>query len=296
MPDNNGAPSRLLVVAGMPRGGTTYLYHVLQRHPDFFVPFRKELHYFFFNRDRGDSWYHDFFREMGEGQVALDSSPAYFMDRRCMDHLLEYRPDAKVILSVRDPADWSLSLYSQISTFTFGMPPYEEFIESYHHKIAYKEFDFFLTDDIVPKRVREYREAFGDNLLLYDFRLLREDLPAVMQAIERFAGVSSYFNEETIDDTVINASARSNFKPLTWLLSREWLTNAVGKVLPAALLRKVRGAIDAGTSKSAKQSGPQLHPPERREFAAEKFADQRARINELFSEHRIMLGSGTPLD
>jgi hypothetical protein len=53
--------------------------------------------------------------------------------------------------------------------------------------------------------------------------------------------------------------------------------------------------MDAATSGKVTKSGPDTHPPENKALAAERLADQRAWVQELFSEHRIMLGSGTPV-
>ena len=143
----------------MPRGGTTYLYHALPSHPEVFVPFRKELHYFFFNKQRGDEWFHGFFRHMQPGQVGFDISPGYFFDSRCIEHIQHYNPNAKVILSVRDPVEWSLSLYSVLESVQYNMPPIAEFIEHYDHKLGQTSFPLRLAGGHMTHIIRECQQC-----------------------------------------------------------------------------------------------------------------------------------------
>ncbi|MBN2757956.1 MAG: hypothetical protein JXR51_12320 [Bacteroidales bacterium] len=41
----------------MPRAGTTFMYHYLQKHPEVFLPYRKEIQYFDLNYSEGENWY-----------------------------------------------------------------------------------------------------------------------------------------------------------------------------------------------------------------------------------------------
>ena len=95
-----------VIIAGMPRGGATSLYHILNRHPALFVPYRKETAYFSYNYYKGERWYRGLFREMPPACFGLDVSPQYFMDPRSIERVKAFAPDTKVILAIRDPVDW----------------------------------------------------------------------------------------------------------------------------------------------------------------------------------------------
>ena len=61
MTNKNLESKKLVVVAGMARAGTTFLYHNFMLHPDIYVPARKELAFFSYNYDHGYDWYQSFF-------------------------------------------------------------------------------------------------------------------------------------------------------------------------------------------------------------------------------------------
>jgi len=71
----------LAIVLGMPRAGTTTLYHWLGQHLQIFTPWRKELAYFSRNFARGEAWYRRFYSGMADGTMGIDATPEYFMDR-----------------------------------------------------------------------------------------------------------------------------------------------------------------------------------------------------------------------
>ncbi len=108
---------RLFVVAGMPRSGTTFLYHNLQKHPALFLPFRKESNYFFVNYARGVEWYRSLYRKITPDQVGGDISPFYFMDQRAIPRIAEFSPDVKVILAVREPAAPACSVIRDMRSY-----------------------------------------------------------------------------------------------------------------------------------------------------------------------------------
>ena len=97
----------LFIVYGMPRTGTTYLYHALAQHPDIFVSYRKESLFFSVNFEKGLDWYQSLFADKRAGEIAADINPTYFMDDSSLGRVLDFKPDVKAVLGVRDPIDYS---------------------------------------------------------------------------------------------------------------------------------------------------------------------------------------------
>ena len=62
---------RINFVIGMPRAGTTFLYYNLEKHPNIFLPYRKELKYFNTNYVNGEEWYINFYKEIANDEVTL---------------------------------------------------------------------------------------------------------------------------------------------------------------------------------------------------------------------------------
>jgi hypothetical protein len=286
-------PNRLVVVAGMPRGGTTSLYHIFDQHPSCFVPFRKETAYFSYNFYKGEAWYKDLYRDRPDNMPAMDISPQYFIDLRCIDRIKALAPQAKVILSVRDPVDWIVSSFFQTNKFE-RKPSFAEFVDGYTVTAARETIHYALADGYVKRAIEAFRAAFGENLLLYKFSLLRDNPVAALQAIERFTGMTPYFTDDTYKTTKVNSVTQYNWRLLTWVLSRESVITAIDTVFPRSFIRRARLAVDAWTMpKNAESDQVPLTEAELK-LAEQRLGGDRAWVNELFQDHPIQLGDGRP--
>ena len=93
----------LVIVPGMPRAGTTSLFHCLGMHPQLFTPWRKEPCYFSQNFRRGEDWYRHLYADVREGQVAIDASTEYFMIPAAVERIVAFDPEMRVVMIVRGP-------------------------------------------------------------------------------------------------------------------------------------------------------------------------------------------------
>jgi hypothetical protein len=288
----NSAKVRLFILAGMPRTATTFLYQRFLEHPAIFCPYRKETNFFSVNYDKGLDWYRGLYAGIADGQVAADVSPAYFLDELAVDRIRAFEPKTPVILGVRPASEWALSWYTQVMTHHWGArPSLEEFLTGYAFQISGGEIWQDFRNGFVSRMIDRYRQAFGDNLLLYHQSAFRENPLTVVNSIEHFVGVSRYFSEENFRNEVVNAGTRRNIGIATYLLSREGFVDAVGRLVPRRLVQAARNAYVAmGTSKKA------LPKPS---FTAEEialskqiFSDDDSWIESLFADSQIQLGSG----
>jgi Sulfotransferase domain len=281
----------------MPRSGTTFLYHTLGQHPTIFVPFIKETDYFSVNYDLGPRWYLGLFREMLPHQVGFDISPSYFIDPSAVDRILGFNRNAKVVLAVRDPAEFAASLYCQLRNAAWRMPVFESFIDHYSGRLGPARLDLAFRENLVPRRLEQYRKGFGDNLLFYCFALFKKDPLFVLQAIESFVGVPRHFTETTFENVVINAADRKNLKLFSYLMGQLKRRGGLAFVKNASIrriLRSARTASDRMSRKAHDDSATGQYPPEYMRIAEEALADQRAAISEVFANAKMQLGSGTP--
>lgn len=239
----------LLVVPGMPRSGTTFLYHYLQRHPQVFVPFRKEVDYFNNHcRFKGEEWFRRLYRERKEGQIGGDFSPNCWFDPNSAKWISEFDPDAKVVLCLRDPAEFAVSLYTQKGHSEYDLP--EDVVDfaanGYHCNLSEKggEVFFDFTDGIYLENVKKFAETFGENLLVYDFSWFRKNQLEALKLVESFLGVESYFTEENFDNLRINASQRMNVRFLYHLTQKEWFRDFFEAYVPRKVSLFLRGWFD----------------------------------------------------
>lgn len=104
------------VIAGVQKGGTTYLYQELVRHPQVLPAMTKEVHYFSDGYQRGADWYRGFFppeREPGPAGPVItgEASPGYLFHPWFAERVARDLPDARVIVLLRDPVKRAFSHY-----------------------------------------------------------------------------------------------------------------------------------------------------------------------------------------
>jgi hypothetical protein len=98
------------IVAGLGRAGTTWLHRQLELEPAVFTPPQKEVWYFDRFYDRGPEWYIRHFDNAPRGSVAVDVSHDYFFHPLAPRRIAETCPQARVLVVLREPVSWSLSV------------------------------------------------------------------------------------------------------------------------------------------------------------------------------------------
>jgi hypothetical protein len=285
-------PPRLFVIAGMPRTGTTSLYHLLGNHDGIFQPYRKEVGYFLFNYQRGAEWHRRLYRDMRAGEVGLDVTPEYFFSDAAAERVAAM-PGARAAIGVRDPAEVAVSLYAEYCRRRFGMPEFSEFLRAYEYRRNGTRIRFALESGDIGRMLVAWQRALGDRLLLYDYRLLRRDPVRVLSAFERFVGLPASFHANTFHNLWLNAGQRRNSRILSYLLGRESFIAAIGGALPRAVLtRWARRYYQLSATPAPSDAGtPAGEAQARRSLQADC-----AVVSALFARGPLVLGSGTPFD
>jgi hypothetical protein len=94
---------------GAQKAGTTWLWENLRRHPEVFVPDRKELHYFDNKFDRPLRYYSERF-EGAYGRIKGEITPAYgILPRERIGFIRALMPRVRLIFLIRNPVEraWS---------------------------------------------------------------------------------------------------------------------------------------------------------------------------------------------
>lgn len=94
---------------GAQKAGTTTLHEQLRTHPGLYLPAEKEVHYFSRHFDRPLGWYESRFagarRTHGTGEV----TPYYLFHPEAPRRIAAVRPQARLIVLLRDPVERALS-------------------------------------------------------------------------------------------------------------------------------------------------------------------------------------------
>ena len=104
------------LIIGAQKGGTTFLYNILRRHPYFEAAVKKEIHFFDTPRfERGVDWYRTHFPQRqqrnGHRVITGEASPYYLFYPRAARRVADTIPQARLIALLRNPVDRAFSDY-----------------------------------------------------------------------------------------------------------------------------------------------------------------------------------------
>ena len=99
------------VIAGAQKSGTSSLSATLRRHPDVFMATPKELHFFDRHFDRGLEWYGEQFPVRRVHRAIGEATPSYLFEATVRERMHEVLPDARIIVSLREPVSRAYSHY-----------------------------------------------------------------------------------------------------------------------------------------------------------------------------------------
>lgn len=102
-------------IIGAPKCGTTFLYHLLAKHPRIRPAAFKEPHFFDLFFDRGVDWYRGCFPTPGLGDggrtITGEATPGYLSHPDAPGRMAQVVPDARLIALLRNPVDMIYSAY-----------------------------------------------------------------------------------------------------------------------------------------------------------------------------------------
>ena len=116
---------------GAARAGTTWLARCLDEHPDIFIPPRKELKFFHKSHlyDKyGPAWLDRYFKD-ARGRKKGEYTPRYMIHEEALRRIKESYPEIKIIISLREPVDRSLSQYKYFR-FNKRKEPAKSYLEA----------------------------------------------------------------------------------------------------------------------------------------------------------------------
>jgi hypothetical protein len=104
------------LIIGTQKGGTTFLYNLLRRHPHFKAAVKKEIHFFDTpGFRRGLDWYRTHFPQQqqskGRKVITGEASPYYLFYPHAPRRVAETMPQVKLLALLRNPVDRAYSDY-----------------------------------------------------------------------------------------------------------------------------------------------------------------------------------------
>ena len=197
-------------IVGAPKCGTTSLHEYLQRHPDVYMPFYKEPHYFGSDlkgsrfmqfRDKPEKYLKLFDDARGEKRIG-ESSPWYLVSENAAQEIYAFDPNAKIIMLLRNPVDMMYSMWSQFRYS--GNEQIEVFEDALAAEPARKKGKlirraahcitglFYREMASYTEQVKRYYDVFGrENVIIFDD--FKSDTAGVYKDVLEFLEIDSQF-------------------------------------------------------------------------------------------------------
>ena len=230
---------KMVIVAGMPRAGSTWLYYNLIKHPQVAMPKFKETFFFGSNFKRGFDWYYSLFDDQDiVNKVAFDISPNYYCDSDFFDNVSQFDVDHKMVLVLREPAEWLASLYSQLKSFTPNMPSLEDYLESCRIDFDGGNYTIHLNDFDFSGVVEKFINCYKGKILLINFDEIKNNPVRVLNEIEKFSEIGTYFNSTTAYVKPVNVSI-PKFNIIAYLGTKHLIRKYVRAYVPEPIRNKL---------------------------------------------------------
>ncbi len=219
-------------ISGAPRCGTTALYTYLSEHPQIFMSEVKELNYFasdFPNVQKitfkSVDDYHKVFAKANERHLAVgEASPFYLFSQVAFQNMAAYDPNAKVILTLRNPVDFVESYHQlNLSLLREDQPDLAKAWDlqdlrrqGQHIPSGARQADLLLYGEVgqFGRYVERLLTIFPkEQVKVFLFDDLRADPRAVYEQLLAFIGVPS-------DGRVEFSPVNANFENRSALLAR----------------------------------------------------------------------------
>ena len=267
-------------LVGAPRCGTTALANFLGQHPEAHVPYVKEPHYFGSDLTERTGFptltsYVELYTD-ADGRRAIDASTWYLHSRTAAQEIREFRPDARIIVMVRDPIELIHSWHGHV--FLMGAEPIASFEEALaaeperragrgiplgtpREALLYRQIPRFA------EQIERYLDAFGPErvkVIVHDD--FRSDNLAVVRDVCRFLGVDDAFRPEM---KRVNSNARPRSRWIQQVLEHqpESVRAFVRSVTSKRLRHRVRDTLRGLNAAPAPR--PPLDPALRARLAHE---------------------------
>lgn len=150
---------------GVSKSATTWIYQCFKDHPDVFVPSTDSLKYFDLKYHKGKEWYWEHFSDSGLSQVVVDPSPTYLRSPVTSERIANDYPNAKFILSLRNPVDRAFSQFwheKKANRFDYA---FKETADIFLLYTWYIETGFYATH---LKRFLQYFDKSRFKIILFD--------------------------------------------------------------------------------------------------------------------------------
>lgn len=201
---------------GAPRTGSTWLARNIMLHPEIYVPWAKELHFFDRDFEKGLDFYEAQFDPEKNIKAIGEITPAYIYKPNVPERIYQTLPEVKLICCLRDPVERAYSAYWRGRTDTDNSDS-----PSFESKL--KTIPDLVDAGLYYTHLQKYYSLFpAENIFLFLFEEIEDDSLALLYRIFSFLDVDPNFEPSLATDKINSAASQgsvSRFRPL-WQIYR----------------------------------------------------------------------------
>lgn len=232
---------------GAQRSGTSWIYACLFEHPQICMPV-KEIH--FFSRERnwskGKGWYEGHFDACPAAARAGEYSTSYLTDRDAPARIHENYPNAKLLVSLRNPVDRAYSSYvndimagkvDRRQSFAEAVRANADYIDHGRYAMHLGRYrQYFSPDQLL---IMIYEDALRDPLAFIRriLQFLEVDLsfePSMVRARVNVGHVPRFFVVERLLRRTSEILRRSGWTSGWWRLKKAGVGSGIRSLNTAA--------------------------------------------------------------
>lgn len=190
---------------GCQKTASTWIYKSLEEHPEVNVSDKDAIHYFTINYYRGDDWYEKKFTNKPSAKVTIDTTPSYYRDLLAPQRIKNYNPNAKLIISLRNPIDRAFSHYWHEKKKGTIKHNFEDALLYSGHG-NYDLFNNWIESGYYHKWISNFLNHFDRSQILFlKYEDLKIDAKAFYKKICDFMEVDASFEPTTLTKSVNKA-------------------------------------------------------------------------------------------
>jgi sulfotransferase family protein len=206
------------LIAGAPRSGTTWLYYLLDRHPDVYMakPVRPEPKFFLVDDlyERGVQHYVDtWFDGSAAYAAAGEKSTNYLESNTAAERIHRHLPNVRLVFILREPAqraysNWAWSRMNRMETLDFetALEHEEERERTVPPHLRYARPHAYFSRGLYAMMLRRYVELFPrEQILCLKFEDIILKPGELACRLHRFLGVAPR-PDDTLGLDVVNPS------------------------------------------------------------------------------------------
>lgn len=179
-------------ISGTAKAATTYLYDLLDQHPDICMSRDKETDYFQHNHRLGLRWFEDqFSHHQGEKAIG-EASPGNLVSPDAPRWMHQLNTNIQTIFILRDPVDRLISQYNY--EIHRGTDSCEGGFSTWIRDTEDSWRNRSIELGLYHKNISRFRETLGaENCLLLDFADMKSNVSGLLTTVFKALGVDDTF-------------------------------------------------------------------------------------------------------